>query len=93
MPLPVAVAAGARMLLQYAGPIVVQCLAFLGLSLVVSEYAMPNMLALLASQLQGAPPVFLQALGYVGADQAISIILSAYIVSAASKIRLKRSAA
>lgn len=76
--------------LAYAGPLVVQALVFLGLSIASQEYVIGPMVADLGASLNGAPEFFVQTVAYVGADQAMTMILSAYAARAAGRLVLRR---
>lgn len=65
-----------------AGSIVVQALTTVGVAAVVNEFALPPMMETLQAQLAGAPLLFVQFITFTGADKAMSIILSAYLVLA-----------
>lgn len=72
--------------LEWFGPVVAKGAAFLGLATVSNSFAMQPLIAEFNARLAGAPAVFLDVLGYVGADKAITFVLSAYIVRAGSKL-------
>ena len=77
--------------LKWGGPIIVNILAFIGLSLVTQEFAMGPMISALSNSMAGAPAVFVQVFAYVGGDVAMSMILSAYTVRAAGRLVFRRA--
>lgn len=98
MALPIAVGAAigqairylVGQLLSWIGPMIVSALLYFGLTFVSSEYAIAPLLSAIQAQLSGLPAVGLDVLGFVKADVAISMILSAYITRAATQISLRR---
>lgn len=66
-----------------AGAIVVSAMTWIGLAWATSEYLLPELRGFVLEQVSGAPAVFVQYAGYVGADVAMSMLLSAAAVRAA----------
>lgn len=64
---------------------------FAGVMFVSSEYAMPALLPYISGPLLGLPEAWQGFLGLTKVDQAISIILSAVVVRAASSIKIARN--
>lgn len=64
---------------------------FLGVSFVATEYAMPALLPYITGPLLGMPEQWQGFLGLTRVDQAISIVLSAVVVRAASTIKFTRN--
>lgn len=76
---------------QWVGPLILQGLLFFGLTFVTQDYAMGPLVAELSARLAGAPAVFVDVFAYVGADRAMTMVLSAYIVRAAGRLVLRRA--
>lgn len=70
----------------WVGPMAAKALVFLGITIVVQEFVMAPLIAQMVASMSGAPAAFVQVLGYVGADVAMSMILSAYVIRAAGKL-------
>lgn len=88
MPAPAVVGWLVNGLVAAASSFVLQALFGVGVAMVVNEYALPPIIETLRDQLSTAPQLFVDALVYVRADQAMTIILSAYIVRAgASRVQ------
>ena len=79
--------------LKYAGPMLLQAATFFGVAFVTKKYAMQPFVALIQSSLSGAPAMVIKALASVKFDQAVTIILSAYIVAAGKRLVMQRIAA
>lgn len=78
--------------LKWGGPIFVNILAFVGLSLVTQEFAIAPMITALSNSMAGAPAMFVQVFAYVDGDVAMSMILSAYVVRSAGRLVFRRAA-
>lgn len=72
--------------LDMVGPIMGKGLGTLGLGLVAQDFAITPMINEMQAALGGAPAAFVQVIGYVRADVAISMILSAYAIRAMGRV-------
>lgn len=77
--------------MQYGGPFVLQVLLFLGISMTALEFGIDPLVAELEGYLTGAPEFFVDTLAFVGADIAMTMILSAYVTRAAGKIIFRKA--
>lgn len=68
------------------GQIIVSAMLWIGITWGAAEFVLPNIQQFVLDQVSGAPEVFVQYAGYVGADVAMTMMLSA------SAIRAGRSA-
>lgn len=75
-------------LVAYAPLFIVKILSTFGLAFVAHKFVAQPLLALIQSNLSGVPAFAIQCIGAMGGDQAVTIILSAYAVSAASRMSL-----
>lgn len=66
-------------------------IAFLGVYLVSSEYATPALLPLVTGPMLGMPEPFPELLALTKIDKGITVILSAIVVQAASRIKIARN--
>lgn len=78
------------LLAKYLGPILVQVLLFFGLQLATQKFAVGPIVTFIQNALSGAPAIAVQSMAAVRFDQAITIILSAYVTRAASRVFLKK---
>jgi hypothetical protein len=78
--------------LQYGGPFVLQVLLFFGISMSTLEFGVEPFVAQLQGYLTGAPQFFVDTLAFVGADIAITMILSAYVTRSVGKIIFRKAA-
>ncbi len=86
------VAAGIR----YAGPWIVQGLLFLGVSFVTHKYVATPVKDLIMQSLSGAGSLttsIINALASIQFDKAVTIIVSAHIVAASSRVLFARKPA
>lgn len=79
-------------LIRWAGPWVLQALAFFGLSFLAQKFVMTPFITYIHGMFSGLPAVLYNALAGVGIDQAFTIILSAYAVAVGGKLLLRRKA-
>lgn len=77
--------------LKWVGPIFLQGLAFLGISMVVADWGIGPIIQQMQQAFSGAPQVFVQIVAYVNGDVAMSMILSAYVVRASGRLVFQRS--
>lgn len=77
-----------RGLIKIAGPAVLQCLAFLGISFVTHKLTMDKLLPYVVSNMAGLPASIIATMGVLRVDQAIVMLLSAVAVRMAGKINL-----
>lgn len=77
--------------LDMVGPMMSKGLGTLGLGLVAQDFAITPMINEMQTALGGAPAAFMQVVGYVRADVAISMILSAYAVRAVGRVIFGKS--
>lgn len=74
--------------LRSIGPLIAKGLSFFGLSIGVQKWLMGPIIGELAQAFSGTDPVFLQVVGYVRGDVAMSLILSAYAVRSLQKVQI-----
>jgi len=80
------------LLAKYAGPILVQVIAFFGFQFGAQKFLTQPFVAFIQSAISGAPAIAVQALSSVNFDKAVTIILSAYVVRAGSRVFLHKKA-
>ncbi|WP_372163656.1 hypothetical protein ACCP91_10420 [Xanthomonas axonopodis pv. cyamopsidis] len=73
-------------LFQYGGGIVAKIVKFLGLSFVVNKWVTPELTAWFAGKFVGLDPIWVTYIKMVKLDSAITIILSAVAIAAASNV-------
>ena len=72
------------------GPqLIVQLLLFFGITMVVNNVAVPEFRNVIVSHITGLPAQWIQFLALTKIDQCITIMLSAFGIVAARKIRLR----
>lgn len=69
---------------------VVRVLLGFGIGLVATEVALPPLRAWLASYFSGLPVSVVSLLGYMGVDRGLTLILSALVVTTASRVSLRK---
>lgn len=74
----------------WIGPYIAMALAWFGLQLVVTDYAIQPFIAEIQGALSGAPQITFDLMGALGADRAIAMILSAYVTASAGRIFIRR---
>ncbi len=77
--------------LKWVGPVIVQGLAFLGISLVAINWGTGPIIAELQGAFSGAPAAFIDVIAFVNGDVAMSMILSAYVVRSAGRLVMRRA--
>lgn len=76
---------------KWLGSWVASALAYFGVSLVSQHFLVGPLLQELAASFSGTDSLFVQVVGYVNADVAMSMILSAYVVRAVGRVVLRKS--
>ena len=69
---------------------VVRVLLGFGVGLVATEVALPPLRAWLVTYFNGMPSTIVSLLGYMGVDRGLTLILSALVIAAASRVSLKK---
>lgn len=82
---------GLVILAEKAGSLLVKMLLAYNVSLVAYKFAVGPVVSYMLGALSGVPQTAIDALRGVGFDQAVTIILSAHVMAAAMRIRLKRN--
>jgi peptidoglycan/LPS O-acetylase OafA/YrhL len=82
-----------RGLVAYVPVLLLKLFATFGLAWVTHKFVAAPLLSLIQSNLNGVPAFALQCIGAMGGDSAITIILSAYAISAASRMSLGKATA
>ena len=77
----------------YFPRMVAKVLVFFGVKYAVRTFAMQQFIAYIQGALAGAPRVAVDALASVRFDQAVTIILSAYITAAAIRLVVQQASA
>jgi len=77
-------------LFAYGGGIVAKIVKFLGLSFVVNKWVTPNMVQWFAAKFTGLDPVWVTYVKMVRLDSAITIVLSAIAIAAASNVSAQK---
>lgn len=72
------------------GPIVAALLAWFGVQLAVNEFVVEPIIDEVQGQLSAAPAMFMDVINYVDGGRAIAMVLTAYTVSAAGKVFLRK---
>lgn len=70
----------------YGGGIVAKIIKFLGLSFVVNKFVTPSLTTWFAAKFVGLDPTWVTFLKMVRLDSALTVILSAIAIAAASKV-------
>lgn len=78
------------MLFVNMGGIIGLIMKWLGISFLVTEYAMPHLTPLVSEYLLNLPPDWAQFVALTKIDQAITVVLSAAAIKAADQIQVKR---
>ena len=78
-------------LMKYGGQILAKVLIWFGLSFVTYRLGVTELGGLVRQNMAGLPPVALDVIAICQVDKAITMLLSAYAVRAASNIRMTRT--
>lgn len=83
-----------RAFFRNAGPYLAgwftQAVVALGLSVAITNVAVEPLVDLISQNMQGGPPVILQVLGMLGADQFITMVLTAFAAKAAGNAVIRK---
>ena len=73
----------------YLGGVIGEVFKFLGIAFVATKFATPVLTDLVASRLLGLPPEWAQMMALSRVDDAITVILSAVVISSSRKVKLQ----
>lgn len=74
----------------YMGGLIGRIFTFLGITLAVNEFATPHFTNLVAGYFLALPPHWIQMIGLVKIDSALTVILSAIAIAMANKVSIRR---
>ncbi len=95
--MPALLVAAVRLLIslfiRFIGPMLLQALAFFGLSFITQNYVMQPFVNFITGALSNAPAMAIKSLAAVSFDKAVTIIISAYITAAAGRLLFRKTPA